>query len=90
MVYKKALLRPGTEVVTVKSDNPSTDWTADAQAKRTFGIPGIVIGHHDSHGLCYEVAHFRSGAEEGASFIAAYDPDELVVRDKEPKFRIEV
>jgi len=82
------ILQPGTKVVTVKSNTPSADWTPEAEALRTFGIPGIVIGHHDSHGLCYEVAHFRSGSERGSSFIAPYDPDELSV--EKVKFHREV
>jgi hypothetical protein len=72
-------LPPGTEVVTVEIENPSSDWSENALASRRFGIPGMVIGHHDSHGLCYAIAHFRSGMQGGDSFISYYDPEELKV-----------
>ncbi len=73
------MICPGTKVLTVEIENPSTDWTAEAHVARRFGMRGMVIGHHDSHGLCYVVAHFRSGREGGDSSIGCYDPEELKV-----------
>jgi len=72
------MLPPGTQVETINAGS-SDDWTEEAKRTRRFGVKGIVIGHHDSHGLCYCVAHFRSGLEGGNSTIAYYEPQELRV-----------
>jgi hypothetical protein len=53
---------------------------ADRLEKRDFispesrraGAIGIVIGHSDGHGLCFEVRHLNG-------HTAWYDPDELKV-----------
>jgi hypothetical protein len=46
------------------------DYTEAAQAMRRPGASGKVLGHHDGHGLCYEVRH-----DDGTTGF--YDPDEL-------------
>jgi len=45
-------------------------YTEEALPKRIWGVPGKIIGKHNSHGLCYDVLH-----EDGS--IGTYDPDEL-------------
>lgn len=42
------------------------------QEKRKDGMLGVVIGHHDSHGLCFDVRH-----EDGT--IGSYEPEELEI-----------
>lgn len=71
-------LPPGTHIQTTQS-NGSTDWQEDAHQVRVWGQKGIIVGHHDSHGLVYCVAHFRSGLEGGNSTIAYYEPGEFNV-----------
>lgn len=53
-------------------ENPSLsgEWTAEAIALRKWGMPGMVTGHSDSHGLCYEVRH-----EDGTT--GWYDTSEI-------------
>jgi hypothetical protein len=65
------ILACGTQVQTT-TENPSlrNEWTEEGKAKRKWGVQGIVIAHHDSHGLCYDVEH-RDGS------IGCYDPSEL-------------
>ena len=68
-------LPPGTKIKTTQS-NDSEDWQLGPQQKQLWGEPGMIIGHHDSHGLVYCVAHFRSGIN---SRIAHYEPGEFDV-----------
>lgn len=71
------MLNPGTKVKVINLF--SRDFTEDVLHNREKGLgkQGYVIGHHDSHGLCYCVAHFQSGRSGGDSFISYYDPEEL-------------
>lgn len=46
----------GTPVRTTK-DAGSNDWASEAVTKRRWGVQGVVLNHHDSHGLCYDVRH---------------------------------
>jgi hypothetical protein len=66
-------LDPGTKVKTYK---PNTDkrreWTDEGWARRRWGVTGVIITHHDSHGLYYDVRH-------GDGWIAGYDPSEFDV-----------
>lgn len=78
-------LQPGTTVRTVRG--PPTGlpsmWTPKAEAARRFGVRGTVGGHHDAHGLCYEVIHDDDGT------TGSYDLDELVVVDQtKPKLMV--
>jgi len=58
---------PGLEVVTaMRLDR--RDYAASTL--RRPGARGVIIGHHDSHGLCYDVRH-----ADGE--VGCYDPDEL-------------
>ena len=75
------MIEPGTKVKTTTEHN-AANWTEEAKPLRKWGIEGIVIGHHNSHGLCYEVAHFQSGASGEESWIACYDPEELEIINK--------
>ena len=64
---------PGTVVATTKPDWDERDeWTDEGWAKRQWGVRGVVITHHDSHGLCYDVRH-----PDGT--IGCYNPSELMV-----------
>lgn len=71
--YKKSLIQNGTSVITKRTEIPTSDWTEEAIAARRFGVRGIVIQHHDSHGLCYKVRH------EDDETIGCYEPEELEV-----------
>ena len=62
----------GTKVTTDISAGDADDWMPEALASRKHNAKGVVVKHHDSHGLCYEVQH-----EDGT--IGHYDPHELVV-----------
>ena len=55
---------------TQKNPELRNEWTKRAQALRKWGVEGTVVGHSDSHGLCYEVFH-RDGT------TAYYDPSEI-------------
>jgi len=48
------------------------DYVPEARKMRKWGVEGEIIGHHDSHGLCYDVRH-----DDGS--IGTYDPDEMEV-----------
>lgn len=63
----------GTWVLTVAVPDPPTDWSEKVKRVRRFGVVGVVIHSHDSHGVCYEVRH------EDDLTVGAYEPHELVV-----------
>ncbi len=54
---KNTWVRPDMRVCTMAVENPPADWTAEAVARRRFGVTGVVVQHHDSHGLCFDVRH---------------------------------
>ena len=56
--------------VSTRPDGPR-DFTSTAQRTRHRGV-GIIVGFHNSHGLCFDVQH-----EHGV--ISTYDPDEIVL-----------
>ncbi len=63
----------GTKVKTTTGPNtPDSEWSAEARANRRWGVEGTITGHHDSHGLCYEVEH-----TDGTT--GCYDPSELEI-----------
>lgn len=66
------VLGEGSRVVTVQSDRVSNDWMPEAHIRRKFGVMGVIIAEHNSHGLCYDVKH-----SDGT--VGCYDPWELVV-----------
>ena len=68
----------GTRVKTYKPNTGKRkEWTDDGWAKRRWGVLGVIVGHHDSHGLFYDVQH-----EDGS--VAGYDPSEFdVLRDSQ-------
>ncbi len=53
------------------------DYTAEARAQRKPGVGGKILGHSDSHGICYQVEH-----DDGST--AYYDPGELLSEDGRP------
>jgi alpha-mannosidase len=61
----------GTRVKVVETIS-QRDYTNEGHIDRLkfIGKTGIVIQHHDSHGLCYDVNFLRGKA--------TYDPDELI------------
>ncbi len=67
----------GTQVKTTKKSTSDGEWTEEALANRKWGVKGVIIHYHDSHGLCYEVRH-----EDGT--VGAYEPSEFEVLS-EPK-----
>ena len=48
------------------------EWTDEAWNERKWGVVGVILTHHDSHGLFYEVRH-----EDRTK--GCYDPSELEV-----------
>jgi hypothetical protein len=50
-------LENGTTVETIKPEVESTDWAPEALKNRRWNVSGKVVGHSDSHGLCFEVEH---------------------------------
>ncbi len=63
----------GTAVKTTQEDvSKRSDWTAEAQADRKWGVRGTVTDYHDSHGLCYDVLH-----QDGSR--GCYNPNELEI-----------
>lgn len=66
-------IQPGTQVITIQSSSVlREDWSDKGWASKKWGSKGVVISHHDSHGLCYEVKH-----EDGTEGV--YAPSELEV-----------
>lgn len=55
-------------------------YTLSAQEKRKDGMLGVVIGHRDSHGLCFDVRH-----EDGT--IGSYEPEELEIIHRNGRHR---
>ncbi len=63
----------GTKVRTTQANMElCKDFTREAWYDRKWGVFGIVIGHHDSHGLCYEVDY-------GDGTTGYHDPSEIEV-----------
>jgi len=50
-------LSVGTKVKTLQPQTPDREWTSQSLGQRKWGIDGVVIACHDSHGLCYDVRH---------------------------------
>jgi hypothetical protein len=65
-------LDPGTRVRTTKASTPDGDWMPEVRAARRWGVPGTIMRHHDSHGLCYDVRH-----DDGTE--GSYEPSEFEV-----------
>lgn len=76
-------MNPRVQVRTLESK--ADDYTSEGEKNRRWGITGVIVAHHDSHGLCYDVKH------DDDDSIRTYDPDELElsggVRQSEPKKR---
>lgn len=67
------VLMPGTQVKTMEPNMELRgEWTEEGWASKKPGVNGVIIKHHDSHGLCYDVQH-----EDGS--IGCYDPSELEI-----------
>ena len=68
-------IKPGTHVQI--SDAPGDEeWRSESQVFRTrWGESGMVVGHHDSHGLYYDV-------KLSDGWIMPCDPEELTVIKK--------
>jgi len=65
-------IQSGTQVVTLQPNvKMRREWTEVGWASKKPGFRGRVVGHSDSHGLCYHVVH-----DDGTD--AWYDPSELV------------
>lgn len=66
------MLSNGTKVrVHIVKNRVANDWSPDAEKARKDDVGGHVIGHHDSHGICYDVRH-----DDGS--IGYYEPHELI------------
>ncbi len=74
-------IRPGTTIVTTAENaDLSGEWTGEAKAARKWGVNGTIIGHHDSHGLCYVVLH-----EDGSEGV--YNPSEIRIAKRKKQGR---
>lgn len=70
-------LGPGTRVRTTQlNESMIGEWTAEALAEKKWGVTGMILRHHDSHGLCYDVQH-----DDGT--FGCYDPSEFEVVDQQ-------
>lgn len=69
---EKHFLASGTSVKTTQENLAVSDWTQEARMSRQWGVQGIIVTHHDAHGLSYEVRH-----PDGS--IGHYDPSEIEV-----------
>ena len=63
-------LDKGTKVKTTQSKG-NYGWTDGAIQRRLWGVTGVIVDHHDSHGLCYDVKH------DDDDSVGCYDPGEL-------------
>lgn len=64
---------PGMKVrIQIDKKRISLDWTPEALTNRQDRVIGFITGHHDSHGLCFDVIH-----EDGTR--GCYDLHELIV-----------
>jgi len=69
-------IAPGTKVITfIDAGMESEDWSDEAKRTRQHEKNGTVIGHHDSHGLCFDVQH-----SDGTK--SCYELHELIVDNK--------
>lgn len=65
----------GTKVKTTQPNlEARRDWEREVASMSQWNVQGVVLAHHDSHGLCYEVRH-----TDGK--VAFYDPTELEIVD---------
>jgi hypothetical protein len=83
VLLKKSLpqeeLPKNARVRTLKSLHDD-QYTSEALKHRKWGAEGIVVGSHNSHGLCYDVRHLDDS-------IGCYDPDELKSLDQQCKHK---
>lgn len=64
-------LKPGTIVKTTQLDEIATKgYMKEYLLRKKWGQLGVILTHHDAHGLCYEVRHLDGE-------IAYYEPTEL-------------
>lgn len=64
-------ISPGTRVKTTRANESLRwEWTDEGWTTKKWGVQGVVLTHHDSHGLYYEVRH-----DDGTE--GSYDPSEL-------------
>lgn len=61
-----------TAVRTTRENPDVFDWTEEAKASRQWGVQGVVVNYHYSHGLSCEVRH-------PDRTIGHYDPSEIEV-----------
>lgn len=65
------ILKKGTWIKTTKPKK-DVDFIPEALLKRKWNVYGTILGHHDSHGLYYDVLHCDGS-------LGPYDPEELVL-----------
>lgn len=66
-------LEYGTRVKTTQPNKEKRhEWTDRGWASKKSNVYGIILRHHGSHGLCYDVMH-----DDGTE--GCYDPTELEV-----------
>jgi hypothetical protein len=63
----------GTKVRTTHSHTKDHEWSKETRESRRWGVEGTAIGHHDGHGLCYDVRHSDDDS------VSSYDPTELEI-----------
>lgn len=64
----------GTKVVTTVANPKIDDWNEGVE-RRQWGVKGVIINHHDSHGLCYDIQH-------GDGTVGCYDPTEFIAHSE--------
>lgn len=57
-------------VFTVKPEEVSKDWLPEALPNRKWGVEGVIVHYHNSHGKIYVVRH-----SDGST--GSYEPREL-------------
>lgn len=73
MPTKGPPLAPGTPVrTTTPNEARRREWTEEGWAKKRSGVEGVIVTHHDSHGLCYDIRH-----NDGT--VGCYDPSEFTL-----------
>ena len=69
-------LKNGTRIRTThENESMRREWTDEGRAAKKWGVTGVIVHYHDSHGLCYDVRH-----EDGSR--GCYDPSEFEVLDE--------
>jgi len=95
-ISKEEEMNSGVHFIQVRTTEPKAkDYIAAGEKLRRWGVTGIIIGHHDSHSLCYDVKDFHGLCydvkHDDDDSVGTYDPDELeLIREKKEEMNPEV